>query len=148
LGRPPAIRRLSTLMRQCLSSGEAFEGRAGKKFCSSYCRSAYHYRNKQADSLSHQIDRQLKQNRQILKKYNQAGKSTVRQEILLKEGFNPRYFTHFWKAKNGNVYLFCRVPAIMNTDTSKKAKTDGRPTAKPNICSSSGRAIWNRFNSG
>lgn len=103
-------------MKQCLSCGESFVGRAGKKFCSSYCRSAYHYRNKQADSLFQQIDRQprggpLKQNRQILKKYNQAGKSTVRQEVLLKEGFNPRYFTHYrtanrWKAKNGNVYLF------------------------------------------
>jgi hypothetical protein len=109
-------------MRQCLSCGEDFEGRAGKKFCSSYCRSAYHYRNKQADSLFQQIDRQLKQNRQILKKYNQAGKATVRQEVLLKEGFNPRYFTHFWKAQNGNVYLFCYEFGFFKKSENGKTK--------------------------
>ncbi|MBI2269405.1 MAG: hypothetical protein HYU69_03510 [Bacteroidetes bacterium] len=26
---------------------------------------------------------------------------------MQKEGFDFNYFTHYWKAKNGNVYLFC-----------------------------------------
>lgn len=54
-----------------------------------------------------QIDRQLKKNRQLLKNYNKAGLSIVRKDDLLIAGFNPKYFTHYWKATNGNVYLFC-----------------------------------------
>ncbi|MBS2211071.1 hypothetical protein KEM09_06650 [Carboxylicivirga mesophila] len=53
------------------------------------------------------IDNQLKTNRRLLKSYNKAGKATIRKAKLLAEGFNPRYFTHYWKAKNGNLYLFC-----------------------------------------
>ncbi len=109
-------------MKKCIACGESFEERIGKKFCSSYCRSAYHYRNKQADSLFRQIDRQLKHNRQVHKKYNQAGKTTVRQEVLLKEDFNPRYFTHYYKASNGNLYLFCYEYGFMKAEENGKAK--------------------------
>jgi hypothetical protein len=74
------------------------------------------------------IDAQLKKNRRLLKLFNKAGKATVRKEVLIEKGFNPRFFTHYraadrWKAGNGNVYLFCRVPATMNMDTWKKLKT-------------------------
>ncbi len=96
-------------MPNCPYCHEMIQGRSDKKFCSPYCKSAYHYQqNKsQPDSLFSTIDRQLKTNRRLLKAYNKAGKSTVRKEAFLTEGFNPRYFTHYWKAQNGNLYLFC-----------------------------------------
>ena len=112
-------------MNYCLDCGAELEGRADKKFCSDHCKSSYHYERSKskATSLFKTIDAQLKKNRRLLKLYNRAGKATVRKEVLIEKGFNPRYFTHYWKAGNGNVYLFCRVPTTMNMDTWKKLKT-------------------------
>ena len=31
----------------------------------------------------------------------------VRRQVLHGIGFNPKYFTSYWKSKNGGVYLFC-----------------------------------------
>lgn len=53
------------------------------------------------------IDKQLKLNRRLLQHFNQAGKSTIRKEKMLQAGFDPKYFTHYWKNKSGDVYLFC-----------------------------------------
>ena len=53
------------------------------------------------------IDVQLKLNRRILKKYTTSGQSQIKKSLLISEGFDNKYFTHYWKAKNGNVYLFC-----------------------------------------
>ena len=98
-------------MKYCLDCGAVLEGRADKKFCSDHCKSSYHYEHSKskAASLFKNIDIQLKKNRRLLKLYNRAGKATV---LLIAEGFNPRYFTHYraadrWRAKNGNIYLFC-----------------------------------------
>lgn len=93
----------------CLDCGKPLEGRADQKFCNQYCKSSYHYQQSklQNHSIYTRVDHQLKQNRLILKKYNKAGKSTLRKDKLLKEGFNPNYFTHYWKNKTGDVYLFC-----------------------------------------
>ena len=52
------------------------------------------------------VDQQLKRNRKILKYYNRAGKATVRAETLKEKGFDPNFFTHFWKIKNEEVYYF------------------------------------------
>lgn len=83
-------------------------GRRDKKYCDPYCKSAYHYQQMQNDSYSFyaRVDKQLKTNRRILKMYNKAGKATVKSEILREQGFNPHFFTHFWKNKNEEVYLF------------------------------------------
>jgi hypothetical protein len=96
-------------MRVCPECKKALSGRIDKKFCSSYCKSAYHYQKNRDNesSLFKQIDNQLKLNRRILKEYNKGGKSTVRKEILIQEGFVSKYFTHYWKNKKGDVYLFC-----------------------------------------
>ena len=101
----------------CVQCGESFSGRADKKFCSEACRSTYHYYHnlERDDSLFKTIDRQLKMNRRILKGYNRAGKATVRKQVLIDEGFDPKYFTHYWKAKNGNVYLFCYEYGFMKS---------------------------------
>ncbi len=96
-------------MKSCPECGKELIGRVDKKFCSSYCKSAYHYQQNRDNekNLFKQIDDQLKLNRRILKEYNKGGKATVRKEILLKEKFDPKYFTHYWKNRKGDVYLFC-----------------------------------------
>ncbi|WP_369412192.1 hypothetical protein [Hanstruepera marina] len=45
-------------------------------------------------------------NRRILKEFNKAGKAVVRQSVLIGEGFDPKFFTHYWKNQKGDVYLF------------------------------------------
>lgn len=96
-------------MSKCQECGETITGRVDKKFCSIYCKSAYHNQiNKdKEDNLFKKIDKQLKLNRRILKEYNKAGKATVRKSTLISEGFNPKHFTHYWKNQKGDVYLFC-----------------------------------------
>ena len=111
-------------MKSCPACGETIEGRIDKKFCSTYCKSAFHYRKNRdrADNLFKEIDDQLKLNRRILKEYNKAGKVTIRKEVLIKEGFVPKYFTHYWKAKNKNLYLFCYEFGFMERTENGKAK--------------------------
>lgn len=108
----------------CQYCGEALEGRVDKLFCNPNCKSAHHYqksREKEA-SLYNRIDNQLKLNRRILKNFNKAGKATVRKENLLAEGFNPKHFTHYWKNKKGDVYLFCYEFGFLERKENGKSK--------------------------
>jgi len=108
----------------CLYCKEELEGRSDKKFCNPYCRSAYHYqKNKEEeDSLFRTIDKQLKANRRILKDYNKAGLARVTAEKLFEEGFNPKHFTHYWKNKKGQVYLFCYEYGFLELKEKGKKK--------------------------
>ncbi len=108
----------------CLYCNGILSGRLGKKFCTPHCRSAYHYKeNKQKqDKLYVVIDKQLKLNRRILKEYNKAGLATVRKQKLLDAGFNPKYFTHYWKNKKGQVYLFCYEFGFLEVQDSSNIK--------------------------
>lgn len=95
--------------RTCLNCGEPLQGRVDKIFCNSYCKSNYHYeskKNQEASTFS-KIDKQLKLNRRLIKDFNKSGKSTIRKQKLIAAGFNPRFFTHYWKNNKGQVYLFC-----------------------------------------
>ena len=42
-----------------------------------------------------------------MKHFDQGGLTTIRKDKLLAEGFNPNFFTHYWKNPKGEVYLFC-----------------------------------------
>lgn len=108
----------------CLDCGAVLEGRVDKKFCSPYCKSSYHYEinKKKEKGLYRKIDNQLKLNRRILKKFNKEGVTTIRKNILLAEGFNPDFFTHYWKANNGNLYLFCYEYGFMKKKDSDAVK--------------------------
>ena len=121
----------------CPNCGDEIEGRVDKKFCSPYCKSAFHYKKNRdkKDNLFKNIDDHLKLNRRILKAYNKAGKATVRKEVLLKEGFFPKYFTHYWKTKNGNLYLFA-----MSLDIWK-----GKKTVLQNMYWYNIKSTWNEF---
>ena len=86
------------------------EGRKDRLFCSNYCKTAYHAKkNKETGKVyfKKKVDDILRKNRRILAKYNIKSKVTVRKEVLLNEGFNPRVFTHYWKNRAGDTYLFC-----------------------------------------
>lgn len=95
-------------MKKCLACGKKLEGRIDKKFCDAHCKSAYQYnRSKlEAPKFYNRVDNQLKLNRRILKHYNKAGKSIVRATTLTEQGFDANYFTHYWKNRKGDVYLF------------------------------------------
>ncbi|HIN38919.1 MAG TPA: hypothetical protein EYM84_01455 [Flavobacteriales bacterium] len=111
-------------MKKCLYCNTPMEGRIDKLYCNPNCKSLYHYQKsrEQGGSLYNQIDAQLKLNRRTLKNYNRGGKVTVRKEELEKEGFNPNYFTHYWKAANGNIYLFCYEYGFMERLENGRAK--------------------------
>lgn len=95
-------------MKKCPVCKSEVKGRKDKVFCSESCKSSFQYENRlENEKFFLEVDRQLKQNRKILKKYNLSGYTTLRKEILFNEGFNPNYFTHYWKNKSGQVYLFC-----------------------------------------
>jgi hypothetical protein len=95
-------------LRQCLFCNKELKGCSDKKYCDSQCKSAYHYQKaqEQPERFFNKVDNQLKLNRKILKEYNKGGKVTVRATILKKEGFNPNFFTHYWKNQKGDIYLF------------------------------------------
>jgi len=94
--------------KTCLYCKKELMGRTDKKFCDPQCKSAYQYKQakEQPERFYNKVDNQLKLNRKILKEYNKGGKATVRSSILISEGFNPNFFTHYWKNKKGDVYLF------------------------------------------
>ncbi|WP_274474601.1 hypothetical protein [Mangrovimonas aestuarii] len=94
--------------RTCLHCGKLLKGRSDKKFCDVHCKSSYQYQKTKSETPKFyvKVDKQIKLNRRILKFYNRAGKATIRREVLLERGFNPRFFTHYWKNSKGDVYFF------------------------------------------
>jgi hypothetical protein len=96
------------IYKECLYCNKELKGRTDKKFCDAQCKSAYQYQRakEQPERFYNKVDNQLKLNRKILKEFNKGGKVTVRAEILNELGFNPNFFTHYWKTKKGEVYLF------------------------------------------
>ena len=94
--------------KKCLACGNNLQGRSDKVFCDAHCKSSYHYRKSIQESprFYNQVDNQLKLNRKILKSFNKSGKATIRASKLIELGFNPKFFTHYWKNTKGDVYLF------------------------------------------
>lgn len=64
----------------------------------------------------------MKLNRKILKEYNKGGKVTVRAEMLLKLGFDPNFFTHYWKNQKEDVYLFVYEYGFLKKKENGKEK--------------------------
>jgi len=93
--------------RNCRECGNELKGRADKKFCDDYCRSAYNYRSSKEEFKSiNQIHRILKRNRKILKLFWEAGQRAVDIELLEINGFNLAYVTRV-AAQNGKLRFHC-----------------------------------------
>jgi len=94
--------------RKCLHCGKPIEGRLDKKFCDHYCRNTFNNTSiRDSEKKIAQINRILRKNRTILRQINPQGKSTIRKDYLILQGFNFNYITHQYVAKNNNVYNFC-----------------------------------------
>jgi hypothetical protein len=47
---------------------------------------------------------------------------TIKTNILLELGFNPNFFTHYWKNEKGEVYLFAYEYGFLKKNESGKEK--------------------------
>lgn len=109
--------------RTCPVCESVVKGRSDKTFCSVKCKSINQYEQRQEHEKFYlDVDRQLKINRKLLKRYNKSGFTTLRKSKLINEGFNPNYFTHFWKNQKGDVYLFVYEYGFMKTTHHAKDK--------------------------
>ncbi|AUC80758.1 hypothetical protein [Lacinutrix sp. Bg11-31] len=95
------------VIKKCPICSTIVKGRTDKIFCSAKCKSIDQYEKRQETEAFYLIvDRKLRTNRKILKKYNKSGFSTLRKSKLICEGFDPKFFTHYWKNQKGEIYLF------------------------------------------
>ena len=94
--------------RKCLECGEPIRGRADKKFCSDYCRNAYHnQRNKDSKNLIRNINNRLRKNYRILDSFPlKEGKTRTTRNKLIDKGFDFDYFTNLYTTRKGSVYYF------------------------------------------
>tara|TARA_R110002051_G_scaffold93441_1_gene163259 strand:+ start:594 stop:974 length:381 start_codon:yes stop_codon:yes gene_type:complete len=107
----------------CPVCGTMVKGRSDKKFCSTKCRSINQYENRQKNEAFYlKVDRKLKINRKLLKRYNKSGFTTIRKSELLAEGFDPKFFTHYWKNQKGDIYLFVYEYGFLATKNNGKDK--------------------------
>ena len=94
--------------RKCIECGEAFNGRADKKFCSDLCRNAYNNKlNSDSTNYVRNINNILRKNRRIIEELLPEETATVSQQKLIDKGFNFNYFTTITITKTGKSYTFC-----------------------------------------
>ena len=109
--------------KKCPVCGTLLKGRSDKKYCSVKCKSIHQYEQRQeTETFFLKVDRQLKINRKLLKRYNNSGFTTIRRSELITQGFDPKFFTHYWKNKKGEVYLFVYEYGFLGTRNNDKEK--------------------------
>ena len=92
----------------CENCGTTFKGRTDKRFCCDQCRNSFNNRiRREHEQRIVGINRILRRNRSILRKFNPEGKTTIRKEYLEKLEFNFKYHTHTATTKLGNTYIYC-----------------------------------------
>ncbi len=114
--------------QKCKNCGTKLHGRIDKKFCDSYCRNSYNNKKvRENEKIIHQINRILRKNRTILKKFNPEGKTTIRTEFLRKSGFNFYYHSHVYKTRTNNQYKFCYDYGYLEIDELKTLIINKQP---------------------
>lgn len=107
----------------CPVCAAAIKGRSDKKFCSQKCKSIQQYERRQSQEFFYlMVDKQLKTNRRLLKRYNQSGMATIRKEELMAQGFNPFYHTHYWHNQKGDCYYFVYEFGFLERAMNGKSK--------------------------
>ena len=97
-------------LKTCLFCKKPVKGRSDKKFCDDYCRAAYNNDLKSAsNNYIRNVNNALGKNRRILESLLPEGEPTAKanQDKLLQLGFQFKYHTHQYTAKNGNNYFYC-----------------------------------------
>ena len=96
------------MKKECLECKKTFYGRTDAKFCCSTCRSAFHYKaNREEREIEKKVNAILTRNRRILANFNETGKSRVRRQELMINGFNFSYLTNTYVTRKGKTYKFC-----------------------------------------
>ena len=99
------------------------KGRLDKKFCSAKCKSIDQYEKRQeTEGFYLRVERQLRMNRKLLRRHNRSGFTTIRKSELITEGFDPKFFTHYWKNTKGDVYFFVYEYGFLNKKDNNKEK--------------------------
>jgi hypothetical protein len=95
--------------RYCRYCGDPLKGRSDKLYCDDNCRNAYFNDLKKEEHQEiRSIDLALKRNHRILKTFLGESKTrNVTEKQLLLKGFQFKYHTHHFKARNGNEYCYC-----------------------------------------
>lgn len=96
------------MSNQCQECGEKIIGRSDKKFCSDYCRNAYHNKiDPDEKILIRNTNNRLRKNYRILQSLNPDSKTKVARSKLLEKGFDFEVITSIHTTKVGTVYYFC-----------------------------------------
>lgn len=115
------------LKGSCLECNTGYRGRTDKKFCSDYCRNAYHNRlNRDSNNLVRTVNNRLRKNYRILKRITDSpGEGPVRRTQLADLGFDFNTITRIKDAHPGGpcycVYDLGYVP--LGEDRFKIVKT-------------------------
>ena len=109
--------------KKCPICSSVVKGRADKIFCSTKCKSIDQYEKRQeTEAFYFYVEKQLRINRKILKRFNKSGFTTIRKSKLVEDGFNPKFFTHYWKNKKDDVYLFVYEYGFLSKNENGKNK--------------------------
>ncbi len=101
--------------KHCLECGSEFFGRADKKFCTDGCRNSFNNKiNSNTTNYIRNVNRRLRQNRMILERFNQNGKTTTHRDQLLKAGFDFDFCTNTYVTKENKEYRFCYEHGYLN----------------------------------
>jgi len=96
--------------RTCRLCEKTLKGRSDKKFCDDYCRAAYNNELKSAvNNYIRKVNHALSKNRRILEGLIPGGAPTAKtnRDKLIEQGFQFKYHTCQYAARNGNTYFYC-----------------------------------------
>jgi predicted nucleic acid-binding Zn ribbon protein len=96
--------------RTCMLCDKPVRGRSDKKFCDDYCRAAFNNELKSpANNFIRNVNNALSKNRRVLESLLNNGETTTKanRDKLVERGFQFKYHTHQYKARNGNTYFYC-----------------------------------------
>lgn len=107
------------MKKPCIECGEEMMGRADKKFCSMYCRSAYNNKlNSDNSKTIRNINNVLRKNRRILEELNPSGKTNIHKDQLSKKGFDFTFITNIYTTKTGKHYRYCYEQGYLELDNN------------------------------
>jgi predicted nucleic acid-binding Zn ribbon protein len=96
--------------RTCMLCDKPVRGRSDKKFCDDYCRASFNNELKSpANNFIRNVNNALSKNRRVLESLLSNGETTTKtnRDKLIERGFQFKYHTHQYKARNGNTYFYC-----------------------------------------